>query len=87
MKVEQQEERAEKKENDTPQTSDPTVVYGKQLLTILFHPTEYSIGIQFSPYKLYLNPCIYNLMCNVTAVDFENWSQFVYERQSQISKQ
>ena len=45
VKVEQQEEPAEKKENDTPQTSDPTVVYGKQLLTILFHPTEYSMGI------------------------------------------
>ena len=45
VKLEQQEEPAKYKGNDTPQTSDPTVVYGKQLLTILFHPTEYSMGI------------------------------------------
>ena len=45
VKVEQQEEPAEKKENDTPQTSDPTVVYGKQLLTILFNLSEYSLSI------------------------------------------
>ena len=43
VKVEQLEESAEKKGSDTPQTSDPTVVYGKQLLTIQFYSSEYLI--------------------------------------------